>query len=121
TKDADATEIVRSMSSAKARTGVWTQLTGVYDASAKTVQLFVDGKPQQTAAFTTPWRATGGLQIGRVRYKGAYGEHFAGTVDPVRVWNQAVVIGCSRTYAIGHRGAPQLAPENTIASLEAAA
>jgi len=121
TKDADATEIVRSMSSAKARTGVWTQLTGVYDASAKTVQLFVDGKPQQTAAFTTPWRATGGLQIGRVRYKGAYGEHFAGTVDEVRVWNQAVVIGCSRTYAIGHRGAPQLAPENTIASLEAAA
>ncbi|WP_268249649.1 glycerophosphodiester phosphodiesterase family protein, partial [Streptomyces bluensis] len=121
TKDADDTAIVRSMSTDVAQTGVWTHLAGVYDASAKKIQLFVNGKPQAAADFTTPWRASGGLQIGRVYYQGTFQEHFAGTVDAVRVWDRPVVIGCSRTYAIGHRGAPEIAPENTIASLEAAA
>ncbi len=119
-KDADDTAIVRSMSTDVAQTGVWTHLAGVYDASAKKIQLFVNGKPQAAVDFTTPWRASGGLQIGRVFYQGTFQEHFAGTVDAVRVWDRPVVIGCSRTYAIGHRGAPEIAPENTIASLEAA-
>jgi glycerophosphoryl diester phosphodiesterase len=121
TKDSDDTEIVRSVSASTAQAGVWTQLTGVYDASAKTVQLFVNGTPQTAATFTTPWRAAGGLQIGRLLYGGQFQEHFAGTIDNVRVWNRAVVIGCASTDGIGHRGAPDIAPENTIASLEAAA
>ncbi|MGP4000663.1 glycerophosphodiester phosphodiesterase family protein [Streptomyces sp. 8N706] len=121
TADADDTTIVRSLSTDVAQTGVWTHLTGVYDASAKKVQLLVNGKPQAAADFTTPWRAAGGLQIGRLLYQGTFQEHFAGTIDDIRIWDQAVVIGCSRTYAIGHRGAPEIAPENTIASLEAAA
>jgi glycerophosphoryl diester phosphodiesterase len=121
TKDSDDTEIVRSVSASTAQAGVWTELTGVYDASAKTVQLFVNGKPQTAATFTTPWRAAGGLQIGRLLYGGQFQEHFAGTIDNVRVWNRAVVIGCADTDGIGHRGAPDIAPENTIASLEAAA
>ncbi|MBA2806984.1 hypothetical protein E0500_005875 [Streptomyces sp. KM273126] len=119
-KDADDTAIVRSMSTDVAQTGLWTHLAGVYDASAKKIQLFVNGRPQAAADFTTPWRASGGLQIGRVYYQGTFQEHFAGTVDAVRVWDRPVVIGCSGTDAIGHRGAPEVAPENTIASLEAA-
>ncbi|MFE9647276.1 glycerophosphodiester phosphodiesterase family protein [Streptomyces sp. NPDC006365] len=121
TKDADDTAIVRSLSSKAAKAGVWTQLTGVYDASAQTVQLFVNRTPQTAAAFTTPWRAAGGLQIGRLAYKGGFQENFAGTIDNVRVWDQTVVIGCAGTDGVGHRGAPDIAPENTIASLEAAA
>jgi len=122
TKDSDNTKIVRSVSANTAQAGVWTQLTGVYDASAKTVQLFVNGKAQTAAAFTTtPWRASGGLQIGRLHYGGQFQEHFAGTIDNVRVWDQTVVTGCAGTDGVGHRGAPDIAPENTIASLEAAA
>ncbi|MFG2023839.1 LamG-like jellyroll fold domain-containing protein [Streptomyces sp. NPDC048825] len=122
TADTDDTGIVRSLSADVAQAGVWTQLTGVYDASAKTVQLFVNGKPQTAAALTTtPWRAAGGLQIGRLAYKGGFQENFAGTIDNVRVWDQTVVIGCAGTDGVGHRGAPDIAPENTIASLEAAA
>ncbi|WP_162467275.1 LamG-like jellyroll fold domain-containing protein [Streptomyces cavernae] len=121
TTDTDDTAIVRSLSSGLAQVGVWTQLTGVYDASAKTVQLFVNGTPQTAAAFTTPWRAAGGLQIGRLAYKGAFQENFAGTIDNVRVWDQAVVMGCAGTDAVGHRGAPAIAPENTLPALEAAA
>ncbi|MEU7109794.1 glycerophosphodiester phosphodiesterase family protein, partial [Streptomyces sp. NPDC046215] len=120
-KDTDDTQIVRSMSADAAQVGVWTQLTGVYDAGAKTIQLFVNGKPQATAAFTTPWRAASGLQIGRLFYQGTWQENFAGTIDNIRISEQSSAAHCSRTYAVGHRGAPEIAPENTIASLEAAA
>ncbi len=120
-KDTDDTEIARSMSTDIAQTGVWTHLAGSYDAATKKVQLFVNGKPQTAADFTTPWRASGGLQIGRLFYKGTFQENFAGTIDDIVVSDQIPVADCSRTYAVGHRGAPEIAPENTIASLEAAA
>ncbi|MEJ8650737.1 glycerophosphodiester phosphodiesterase family protein [Streptomyces sp. MS1.AVA.3] len=121
TTDSDNTTIVRSTSTDTAQTGVWTHLTGVYDSAAKKIQLFVNGKPQTAADFTTPWRANGGLQIGRLHYQSTFQEHFAGTIDNIRIWDETVLVGCSRTNAIGHRGAPETAPENTLASLEAAA
>uniref|UniRef100_UPI002446690F glycerophosphodiester phosphodiesterase family protein n=1 Tax=Streptomyces albus TaxID=1888 RepID=UPI002446690F len=120
-KDTDDTTIVRSLSSAAAETGVWTHLAGEYDASAKTVQLFVNGKAQPAAEFTTPWRANSALQIGRLFYKGSFRENAAGTVDDLRISEQTSAVYCADTYAIGHRGAPETAPENTVASLEAAA
>ncbi|MFK8851729.1 LamG domain-containing protein [Streptomyces sp. Ac-502] len=89
-KDTDDTQIIRSTSTEAAQAGVWTQLTGVYDAAAKKIQLFVNGKPQPATAFTTPWRAAGALQIGRLHYKGAWQENAAGTIDSVRVWDRAV-------------------------------
>ncbi|MFI5523558.1 LamG-like jellyroll fold domain-containing protein [Streptomyces platensis] len=121
TTDTDDPTIVRSTSTDTAQTGVWTHLTGVYDSVAKKVQLFVNGKPQTAADFTTPWRANGALQIGRLHYQGTFQEHFAGTIDNIRIWDETVLVGCSRTNAIGHRGAPEIAPENTLAALEAAA
>ncbi len=120
-KDTDDTQIVRSTSTEAAQAGVWTQLTGVYDAAAKQIQLFVNGKPQPATEFTTPWRAAGALQIGRLHYKSAWQEHFAGTIDDIRISGQESAAHCSRTETVGHRGAPKLAPENTLASLEAAA
>ncbi|WP_128381147.1 LamG-like jellyroll fold domain-containing protein [Streptomyces cavernae] len=61
-----------------------------FNASTKKIQLFVNGKAQTAADFTTPWRAAGGLQSRRLGYKGGFQENFAGTVDNVRVWDRAV-------------------------------
>ncbi|MFF2810423.1 LamG-like jellyroll fold domain-containing protein [Streptomyces sp. NPDC058000] len=88
--DTDTTAIVRSISVDAAQAGVWTELTGVYDDTAKTIQLFVNGKAQTAAAFTTPWQARSALQIGRLFYKGAWQEHFAGTIDNIRLWDRTV-------------------------------
>ncbi|MFF4602736.1 glycerophosphodiester phosphodiesterase family protein [Streptomyces sp. NPDC001339] len=121
TKDTDDTAIIRSISQDSAQAGVWTQLTGVYDAAAKKIQLYVNGTPQTAADFTTPWRARSALQIGRLFYKYTWQEHFAGTIDNIRIAEQGSTVQCSLTYTVGHRGAPEIAPENTIASLEAAA
>ncbi|MEU5273955.1 glycerophosphodiester phosphodiesterase family protein, partial [Streptomyces hygroscopicus] len=121
TKDADDATIVRALSNDAAQSGVWTYLAGSYDAAKQTLSLSVDGQLQQSVQFTTSWRASGGLQIGRVLYKGAWGEYVAGTVDSIRISQRSSAASCARTYAIGHRGAPEIAPENTTASLEAAA
>ncbi|MFD7668390.1 glycerophosphodiester phosphodiesterase family protein, partial [Streptomyces sp. NPDC059788] len=118
--DTDDTKIVRAMSNTSARAGEWTQLTGTYDAAKQTVSLAVNGRLQQSVKFTTPWQAKGGLQIGRLFYKSSWQEHAAGTVDDIRISAEGPTAHCSPTQTVGHRGAPQLAPENTIASLEAA-
>ncbi|MEV5596663.1 glycerophosphodiester phosphodiesterase family protein [Streptomyces sp. NPDC052496] len=120
-KDTDDTQIVRSMSAETAQAGVWTKLTGVYDSAAKKIQLFVDEKPQPAAEFTTPWRAAGGLQIGRLFYRSTFQENAAGAIDDIRLSEQNSDVPCARTATVGHRGAPKLAPENTLAALEAAA
>ncbi|MFD5696450.1 glycerophosphodiester phosphodiesterase family protein [Streptomyces lasiicapitis] len=120
-KDTDDTPIARSMSSSAAQAGTWTQLTGVYDASAKKIQLFVNGKPEKATDFASPWRAKSALQIGRLFYKGTWQEHFAGTIDNIRLSEQSSAGSCIPPYTVGHRGAPDVAPENTIGSLEAAA
>ncbi|MGA5028301.1 LamG-like jellyroll fold domain-containing protein [Streptomyces griseoincarnatus] len=85
----DAT-ITRSLS-APATPNVWTHLTGVYDAAAGTIQLYVNGRPQgQPVFFTTPWTATNAVQIGRHVRAGLAGGYFAGTVDEVKVWSRAL-------------------------------
>ncbi|UQA91583.1 LamG-like jellyroll fold domain-containing protein [Streptomyces halobius] len=88
--DTDGTKIVRAMSKETAEAGVWTHLAGVYNGETKKVELFVNGKSQATAAFTTPWRAQGGFQIGRLFYKSAWQENAAAAIDNVRVWDRAV-------------------------------
>ncbi|MER7990269.1 LamG-like jellyroll fold domain-containing protein [Streptomyces noursei] len=88
--DTDTTAIARSSSAEAAQVGVWTELTGVYDDTARTIQLFVNGKAQTAVAFTTPWQARSALQIGRLLHKGAWQEHFAGTIDNIRLWDRTV-------------------------------
>ncbi|MFJ3214007.1 LamG domain-containing protein [Streptomyces flaveolus] len=84
--------IVRSIGTKPPVVNAWTHLAGVYDAAAQTIQLYVNGVPQgPPVAFTaTPWKASGGLQIGRVWYRTAGVENFAGTIDEVKVWSRAL-------------------------------
>ncbi|MFJ2095208.1 LamG domain-containing protein [Streptomyces sp. NPDC087901] len=87
--------ITRSLSIKPPVLNAWTHLAGVYDAAAQTVQLYVNGVPQgNPVSFTTPWKASGGLQVGR-RWSTSYGaitgkENFAGTIDEVKVWSRAL-------------------------------
>ncbi|MEV4559899.1 LamG domain-containing protein [Kitasatospora sp. NPDC049285] len=73
-----------------ATTGSWTLLTGVYDAGTRKIQLYVDGAPQQTTAVSGIWQTTGGLQLGRVRYKSAWSDFWDGAIADVQVWDRAL-------------------------------
>jgi hypothetical protein len=69
--------------------GVWTHLAGVYDVSAGTVRLYVDGVLQGETA-SAPWNATGPLQLGRALNGGVPTNAWSGDLDDVRVWDRVV-------------------------------
>ncbi|MEU9948819.1 LamG-like jellyroll fold domain-containing protein [Streptomyces sp. NPDC047939] len=81
--------IVRASSgTAAVTTGTWTHLTGVYDKEAAQIRLYVNGVQAGTStAFTTPWDATGPLQIGR-RIPGK--ENTNGSLSDIQVYGEAL-------------------------------
>ncbi|MFJ6833569.1 LamG domain-containing protein [Streptomyces sp. NPDC091209] len=71
--------------------GRWTHLVGIYDASAKEIRLYVDGRLTATNDWTyTPWNAAGPLQIGRKLSSGTYGEYTNGAISNVRIYPTAL-------------------------------
>ncbi|MFI8242614.1 LamG domain-containing protein [Streptomyces sp. NPDC085866] len=107
--DADKPVYIRSVADQdNPPLNVWTHLTGVFktegddgiadnDPSNDTVQLFINGRPQgapvqlsKTAPSYTPWMATGGLQLGRSKAGGTYGDYYFGLIDEVAVWQRAL-------------------------------
>jgi endo-1,4-beta-xylanase len=66
--------------------GAWTHLTGVYDASAHELRLYVDGTLAGTRAGVTAWNATGSFRIGR----SFSGGRVSGAISDVRAWNRAL-------------------------------
>jgi hypothetical protein len=90
-----AAKVVRSVASTTATTTkVWTHVAGSYDAVAKTVQLYVNGRPQgkpvAVPADLTPVLTAGGLQVGRGGTTATWGDYTAGLIDEVQVWNRAL-------------------------------
>jgi len=89
TSDVASPTIVRSISTTTPEVGVWTHVMGVYDAQEQTIQLYVNGVPQgDPVSFTTPWQATGGVQIARGQAGSAFTDYFPGQVDEVVAWNR---------------------------------
>jgi hypothetical protein len=86
--DSSTATIVRAQSTVVPTTD-WTHLVGVYDATAQQIRLYVGGTIAQTTAYTKPWSATGPVQIGAGWY-GSRDEFFAGDVDDVRIFDQAI-------------------------------
>ncbi|MFC7179903.1 LamG domain-containing protein, partial [Kitasatospora paranensis] len=80
----------QAFSTGQATTGQWTLLTGVYDASTRRIQLYVDGTLAQTTAVKGIWQTSGPLEFGRTRYKGAWSDFWDGAIADVQVWNQAL-------------------------------
>ncbi|MGW1209953.1 LamG-like jellyroll fold domain-containing protein [Streptomyces sp. NPDC002499] len=84
--------ITRSIGTKPPVLNAWTHLAGIYDAAAQTVQLYVNGIPQgDPVPFpVAPWKASGGLQVGRLWASATGKENFAGTIDEVKVWSRAL-------------------------------
>jgi Concanavalin A-like lectin/glucanases superfamily len=68
----------------------WTHLVGQYDPSTGSVRLYVNGQKAGEGAFTTPWSATGAVQIGRSHWRGSYVDYWNGDLDEVKVWDRVV-------------------------------
>ncbi len=87
--------------------GSWVHLTGVHDAGAQTIQLYVcelgspdnpgDGNPVLAASVpfgsSGSWTGGASVQIGRSLVDGLYREQWIGSIDDVRLYDAAVDIG----------------------------
>ena len=81
--------------------GQWYQLTGVYDASASTLSLYVDGVLQQSVPAPTAWQATGNLVIGRGLFSGNLVDFVNGAIDDVQVYKGALYPSATATTIPG--------------------
>ncbi len=69
--DVDGPAVAEARSTTAPATGVWTQLTGVYDSQAGTARLYVNGVLNGQATGAHAWPATGPFTIGRSRWQGS--------------------------------------------------
>ncbi|MFJ5984677.1 LamG-like jellyroll fold domain-containing protein [Lentzea sp. NPDC092896] len=77
-------------STSRAQIGTWTHLTGVYDAQARQIRLYVNGELEASAPREKGFNATGPLLVGRGKWHGNVGHEWRGGVDEVRVFSRAV-------------------------------
>ncbi|MGW2278081.1 LamG-like jellyroll fold domain-containing protein [Streptomyces sp. NPDC001770] len=92
TADTATAGAVRAMASTPGgvTAGQWTHLVGTYSSSAKELKLYVQGVLVGTTAYSTPWDARRGLQIGAGSYSGQPGSFFPGTIDDVRIFDKPI-------------------------------
>lgn len=79
---------IMALSTSPATTGQWTTLTGVYDAKARTIALYVDGVLAQTTPVPGILSTNGPIEIGRARYKSHWVDFWDGSIADVQVWEQ---------------------------------
>lgn len=79
-----------AVSGGAAATGQWTTLTGVYNAKAKSISLYVDGTLAQTTAAPSVVHGTGPLELGRARSKSQWTDAWNGSITGVQVWKKAL-------------------------------
>jgi alpha-L-arabinofuranosidase len=92
--------------------GIWYHVAGVYDASARTLSLYVNGVLQQTVPSRNAWRATGHTAIGRGKYGGNPVDFVDGTVDDVRLYAAALPANAIQSIAQADlKNAPVQAPD----------
>ncbi|MBW6433338.1 hypothetical protein KZ829_06215 [Actinoplanes hulinensis] len=90
--ETSASEWAGSTTDAFAATvGKWTHLVGVYNATTKTISLFVNGTKVSSVTRTGGnWVAGGPLTVGCGRYAAVPADYFRGGITDVRVWRGAL-------------------------------
>lgn len=79
---------VMALSRSQAVTGVWTTLTGVYNAKAHTIALYVDGVQVATEHVPGMLPTHTPVEIGRARYKSHWADAWQGAIADVRIWQR---------------------------------
>ncbi|WP_432127457.1 LamG-like jellyroll fold domain-containing protein [Streptomyces sp. bgisy082] len=79
-----------STSATSAVLGKWTHLAGVYDATAKTLRVYVDGAPATAATGVTLWPARGAMTAGRMMWSDGFHDPLTGSIDDIAVWDRAL-------------------------------
>ncbi|WP_063770028.1 FG-GAP-like repeat-containing protein [Streptacidiphilus melanogenes] len=76
--------------STSVNTGQWTHLVGVYNAAAKTTQLYVNGALAASASGVTTWNAPNSFTVGSALYNATPTDFFSGSVSGVQTYAYAL-------------------------------
>ncbi len=82
-QDADLAVGIHAQSAEPAALHTWTHLTGVYDAAAAEVRLYVNGKLVASRAYHGAWQGNGPLRIGRAKWIGNAHDWWRGEISDV--------------------------------------
>lgn len=114
--DSTGWDIDEVIPSAKAATGVWTQLTAVYDHRAGTETLYVNGTAVGSVAHNPVSAAAGPFVAGRDQVNGHANAYWSGGLQDVRAFDYAFTPAEVRNLATG-----LAAPTGTVTIPAAAA
>ncbi|GAB3483676.1 glycosyl hydrolase family 2 [Amycolatopsis cihanbeyliensis] len=81
---------LRALSPTKPEPGRWYHLTGVRDAQAGTLELYVDGERVDSRSACSAAGSSGNTVIGRAEYGGQQVDFLHGDVDDVRLFDRAL-------------------------------
>ncbi|TFD48315.1 LamG domain-containing protein [Cryobacterium frigoriphilum] len=70
--------------------GTWYHLAGVYNKTANTLTLYVNGVSQGFATAPSVWTATGNSAVGRARWNGASVDYVTGSMDDAQFLDRAL-------------------------------
>ncbi len=97
-----------------AQAGTWTHLVAVYNASAGTISLYVNGALGASTTATSQFNATHAFVIGRALYAGKTTDFFNGQIANVQAYPRALsATDVSALYSAGRAGAALSASSNT--------
>ncbi|MEU1191262.1 LamG domain-containing protein [Streptomyces sp. NPDC005859] len=91
-RSADSTSSTATSVSAtsSAATGTWYHVTGVYNSSAGTISLYVNGTLQASTAYSSAWKATGSTEIGSAWWNTNEVDFTNGQIDDVHFYQRAL-------------------------------
>jgi hypothetical protein len=111
TEGSDATPAAsdeQATSTSTAVAGEWTHVAGVYDDPNNVIKIYVNGVMEESVASTSEFASTGSLIVGGGRYgTGGRVDHFPGSIDEVRTYNQALS-DAEMTALFNHIPSPSL-------------
>jgi RHS repeat-associated protein len=97
-----------------AQAGTWTHLVAVYNASAGTMSLYINGALGASTTVTTQFNATGAFAIGRALYGGKTTDFFNGQIANMQAYPRALsATDISTLYNNGYTGGALSASSNT--------
>ncbi|MGJ7906669.1 LamG domain-containing protein [Actinopolyspora sp. H202] len=83
-------EQASALSDSTVATRQWTHVVGVHDERAKEIKLYVNGSLVSTRPYNGGVDTDGELAIGRAKNDGTDSQHWAGTIDEVRVYDRVL-------------------------------
>jgi hypothetical protein len=90
-RDSDSvSSTATTITAGTATVGTWTHLVGVYDNVAHTISLYKNGVFQSSAAFSSPWKATGNTVIGRAMWNAGQVDFVNGAIDEVHFYDRVL-------------------------------